>query len=80
MTLKDFYITSNMSLYFIYKYYKNNNLYILTKFISFNNKCGILSSVGMLLLYYHVFVHLSLYNSIYSSTYLPILLIKVNYT
>lgn len=40
MALKDFYITSNMSLYFIYKYYKNNNLYnIPTKFISFNNKC-----------------------------------------
>jgi len=28
MTLKDFFITSNVSLYFIYKYYKYNDLCI----------------------------------------------------
>jgi len=40
MTLKDFTLRQ-MCLYFIYKYYENNDLCISTKFISFNNKCGI---------------------------------------
>lgn len=43
MTLKDYFITSNVFLYFIYKYYKYNDLWKSTKFISFNNKCDITS-------------------------------------